>query len=487
EVWKAVHAFLPEEVVAIKIPTHPDFIDNLRREGAILHALRGKHIVAIKGLDPYGDPPYLVMEYISGKSLRQVLGERKGLAPEDALEIYEQALLALQTAHQQGVIHRDVKPENILIDPDGVVKLTDFGLGRAQEATCSAILHSGDLRSVGGGGIAGTLRYMSPEQREGGRVDARTDLYSLGMVLFEMLVGEPPQGAELPSDLKKDLPEWADAVFSRCYTRLERRYTNASEALDHIAQLQPSPPKPDIVFLGQVKTQPPPPPPPPPPMTRHRGPGEGPRPLWMIPFFGVHAVFEGIGNSIGNMVRGVRDGKAIVGIALLSLTLAAMAGLFLLARRASTGPTPVIHTTPKTDPRVLFGVEKAYREMAKAFDRLDWKEVWEGLSRRAQAQIAEEYGFDALDDTWRRAGWDLLNKAMRSYPPNDPPGVLGPFQEGLRAKHLSFRQISSYRVRVQAGETTLVWTLEERAWKLDSGLSGGEGAQKRLRAVRSAW
>ena len=93
EVWKAVHAFLPEEVVAVKIPTNPEFIDNLRREGALLHALQGKHIVAIKGLDPYGTPPYLTMEYVAGKSLRQVLEEMKSLPLDDAVEIFQHTVL----------------------------------------------------------------------------------------------------------------------------------------------------------------------------------------------------------------------------------------------------------------------------------------------------------------------------------------------------------------------------------------------------------
>ncbi len=235
EVWKASHPVLSGEMAAVKIPTDPAFIENLKREGVILAGLAGEHIVEIKGLDPCANPPYMTMEYVSGKSLRQILSERKKLPVRDAVDILLQALDGLAFAHGRNVVHHDIKPENILLTEAGVVKLADFGLGRALEATASLMLQSGSLRTAAGSGITGTLRYMAPEQREGAKGDFRSDLYSLGVVFFEMITGEFPQGAELPTEVDPALPKWTDAVFQKCYTRFEKRYPSAKAMAEDVS------------------------------------------------------------------------------------------------------------------------------------------------------------------------------------------------------------------------------------------------------------
>jgi serine/threonine protein kinase len=252
EVWKASHPLLQDEIVAVKIPTDPAFIENLKREGVMQADLRNEHIVEVRGLDPNADPPYLTMEYVAGKSLRQLLEERRRLPLRDAVDIVLQALAGLEAAHQRGVIHHDIKPENILLTEEGVVKLADFGLGRALETTASMILQSGSLVTGAGSPVTGTLRYMAPEQREGQRGDRRSDLYALGVVFFEILTGEFPQGAEVPSEVHPDLPTWVDRVFQRCYTRLERRYNSAGEMAGEIRSHNRS----GIVFLGKVTVRP---------------------------------------------------------------------------------------------------------------------------------------------------------------------------------------------------------------------------------------
>ncbi len=250
EVWLARHHVWGDQLVAIKIPTDPSYIRNLQREGSALHGLNHPNIVQAKGFDPYADPPYLVMEYVPGTSLRPIIDARS-LTPEAALAILRQVLAALAHAHKNGVIHRDIKPENILVHEraakdgyasPGVVKVTDFGLGKAasvsmgQSIACSNSLAAADAKR-----IAGTLDYMAPEQRAGDEVDARADLYACGVVLYELLTGERPAGAEVPSDLNKNCPRHLDEVFRRSYARLEKRYASADEFLDSLAAVLPPP------------------------------------------------------------------------------------------------------------------------------------------------------------------------------------------------------------------------------------------------------
>jgi serine/threonine-protein kinase len=249
EVWRARHHVWSDQFVAIKIPTDPQYIRNLQREGTAIHGLEHPNIVRARGFDPYADPPYLVMEYVPGTSLRPLIESRK-LSVSDGVAILRQVLSGLAHAHQQGLVHRDVKPENILIDDrakkdgyatPGVVKVTDFGLGRAAtEVSQHSIAFSASLAGADAKRIAGTLDYMAPEQRSGGNVDARVDLYACGVILYEMLAGERPAGTECPSDLNPATPRYLDEVFRRSYARLEKRYASAEEFLSALAAGEPA-------------------------------------------------------------------------------------------------------------------------------------------------------------------------------------------------------------------------------------------------------
>jgi len=251
EVWKASHPLLSDEIVAVKIPTDPAFIDILRREGVMQADLHSPHVVEVKGLDPYAEPPYMTMEYIAGKSLQQLLTEKGRIPLDDAVDICQQALKGLAAAHDTGVVHHDIKPANILLTEDGIVKIADFGLGRVKETRASLLLQSGTHLTGEGASITGTLRYMAPEQRDGSRGDRRSDLYSLGIVFFEMLTGEFPQGAERPTEVNPSLPSWVDGVFQRCYTRVDRRYATAVEMAEDLRRRRGA-----VVFLGNVSVRP---------------------------------------------------------------------------------------------------------------------------------------------------------------------------------------------------------------------------------------
>lgn len=241
EVWRARHHIL-REVVAIKVPTDPHYVRNLQREGITAHGLKHPNIVRVIDLDPYGEPPYLVMEYVEGPSLREAIDAAGADFPiPAAVAILRGVLQALSVSHKQGVIHRDIKPGNILIAhpvaelasvTERAVKVTDFGLGHVGGITARSMMQSGsaDLNSEEGR-IAGTLAYMAPEQREGGEVDARSDLYSCGVVLFEMLTGERPAGHEMPSSVRASVPTYLDQVYQCCYARKERRFASAEAML----------------------------------------------------------------------------------------------------------------------------------------------------------------------------------------------------------------------------------------------------------------
>ncbi|MCG3129477.1 MAG: Serine/threonine-protein kinase PknD [Phycisphaerae bacterium] len=247
EVWRARHHVL-DETVAIKVPTQPDYVRHLQREGVVVHALRHPNIVRAIDLDPYADPPYLVMEYVPGVSLRRAIEHYRASFPVSAaVTVLRGVLRALAAAHGRGVVHRDLKPENVLLAHaldgpasinEGAVKVTDFGLGRVGGAATESMLQSGSFFAEDGRGISGTLAYMSPEQRENQPVDARSDLYSCGILLFEMLTGERPQGTETPSLLRPGLPKTLDDVFRRAYTRLDRRYASAEQMLEALSAVR---------------------------------------------------------------------------------------------------------------------------------------------------------------------------------------------------------------------------------------------------------
>lgn len=234
QVWKARHHLWTDTVVAIKFPTEPGRVQEIANEGILQHQLDHPNIVKTLGLDPGHELPYVICEYVPGSSLREILQREGRLEVRRALGILRQILWALDHAHKRGVVHLDVKPGNILITEEGLVKLGDFGVGR--------ILGSGRPLALSGSlgtdeAPGGTLAYLSPEQRDGsGPADHRSDLYSLGIVLFEMLTGTMPQGVEFPRQLRPDLPEWLDRVFGRLYTRVESRYGAASEVLRDLSE-----------------------------------------------------------------------------------------------------------------------------------------------------------------------------------------------------------------------------------------------------------
>jgi formylglycine-generating enzyme required for sulfatase activity len=247
EVWKAHHHERPGKMAAVKIPTDPDYVRELRRE-ATLPELDHPNIVQLIGSDSFADPPYVVMELVEGGSLADLLRSQPDGLPENVVrEILKGVLAGLSHAHSKGIVHRDLKPENILIDAQTKrAKLSDFGLGRAQNVATHVMRQTVSLLMQEARGVVGTLAYMSPEQQQGAEVDTRADVWAVGIMLFEMLTGSRPAGPELPSHSKRGLARRWDQLYAGACARLDRRFKDAREFLDALdaepARPRPAPP-----------------------------------------------------------------------------------------------------------------------------------------------------------------------------------------------------------------------------------------------------
>ncbi|MGZ4592376.1 MAG: protein kinase domain-containing protein [Actinomycetes bacterium] len=255
EVWAATDEVLGRNV-AIKIlrreyADDPTFLERFRAEARHTAALSHAGIAAVfdysngapSSADGAGHAPYLVMERIDGEPLSRTIAREGALGQQRSFDIVAQAALALQTAHDHGVIHRDVKPGNILVTPDGTVKITDFGISRATNSV--------PLTQTGT--IMGTAYYISPEQASGQSVTPASDIYSLGVVAYECLSGRRPfagdtpvsvalaQVREEPPALGLDVsPEVSDLVMRMLAKDPEQRPASAGELAEQARRLSRS-------------------------------------------------------------------------------------------------------------------------------------------------------------------------------------------------------------------------------------------------------
>lgn len=190
EVFKAFDAKMKRVVAIKKMDASRKASSRALSEARAAAKLNHPNVVTVHELERDSHYYYLVMEFIDGVSLAEILEAKPQLSMEESLDIAIQIAEALEVAHLKGVIHRDIKPENIMITKNGEVKVTDFGIAHLASST---LTKEGD--------ILGTFAYMSPEQARGGRIDARTDIFSLGVVLYQMLTGEAPFSATTPGGI----------------------------------------------------------------------------------------------------------------------------------------------------------------------------------------------------------------------------------------------------------------------------------------------
>jgi beta-lactam-binding protein with PASTA domain len=235
-----------DRTVAVKV-MHPSlaeddaFVDRFRREAKSAARLADPHVVAIYDQGEDAGRVYLVMENVAGRTLRELLREHGRLPVAQALDVTSGVLAALAAAHAAGLVHRDVKPENVLVTADGTVKVADFGLARAIEAT---------HHTVADGTLLGTVAYLAPEQVSSGAADQRADLYALGVVLFEMVTGQVPfsggtplavayrhvnEDVPPPSSVASDVPRVVDNVVRAATRRdADERYADAATMLSAV-------------------------------------------------------------------------------------------------------------------------------------------------------------------------------------------------------------------------------------------------------------
>jgi serine/threonine protein kinase len=239
--------------VAIKVLPHPFISDSNRvrrfeQEAYAASALNHPNIVTIHEVGQVDDAHFIVAEYVEGETLGRRLKRSGPMSVGEALDVALQVANALEAAHTAGIIHRDIKPENIMLRPEGLVKVLDFGLAKligAPAPTFDAGFPTANLSQTATGMLSGTVQYMSPEQAQGQEVDARGDIWSLGVVLYEMVTGHPPFTGPTMSEVRaailKDNPlplaeftssvPWElERIERKAFAKsLEERYASATE------------------------------------------------------------------------------------------------------------------------------------------------------------------------------------------------------------------------------------------------------------------
>lgn len=261
--------------VAIKIlrqeySQDEEFLGRFQREAQAASKMSHHNIVNLLDVGMEGDDRYLVMEYVQGKTLKEVIKEKGQMTPKVAVQIAIRILAALQHAHKNGIIHRDIKPQNILVHADGHIKVADFGIARMAD---SSTLTKGD-------NVMGSVHYFSPEQASGRAATEQSDLYSVGVVLYEMLTGKVPFDGDTPVSvamqhlrsqpvpIKTLNPEVPDSLCRLVETAMQKepkyRYQTALEmardlrvSLDDRAELTGAPQRPNLKSVVEKAVPPP--------------------------------------------------------------------------------------------------------------------------------------------------------------------------------------------------------------------------------------
>lgn len=247
-VYKAKDVLL-NRIVTVKVLreqflSDEEFVRRFRREAQAAASLSHPNIVSIYDVGKDGEIEYIVMEYVEGRNLKEIIREYAPLSPEQAINLSAQIGEAISHAHEHHIIHRDIKPHNVLVTEDGRAKVTDFGIARA--VSSATVTHTGD--------IVGSVHYLSPEQARGLQSDERSDLYSLGIILYELLTGKVPYDGETPIAIAlKHLQEAAplpskinprvsrdleNVVIKATAKSAEQRYGSAKEFLDDLAKVR---------------------------------------------------------------------------------------------------------------------------------------------------------------------------------------------------------------------------------------------------------
>jgi eukaryotic-like serine/threonine-protein kinase len=234
-----------ERTVALKVirsdlASHPEILRRFKQELILAREVTHRNVIRIFDLGQASGVRYITMDYVEGQDLRALLNEKGKFTPEEAVPIFLQIAAALEAAHQAGVVHRDLKPQNVMVDKDSRVYVMDFGVARSLETP-------GMTQT---GALMGTPEYMSPEQAKGQKVDARSDLFSLGIIFYEMLSGASPFKADTAmatmfkrtresavplSQVGRGVPVFLSDIVSKCLEiDPEQRYPSAREIIEDL-------------------------------------------------------------------------------------------------------------------------------------------------------------------------------------------------------------------------------------------------------------
>ncbi|MDP3387633.1 MAG: Stk1 family PASTA domain-containing Ser/Thr kinase [Eubacteriales bacterium] len=231
-----LNRFVAVKVLKQEFVNDQDFINKFKQESMSAARLNHKNIVNVYDTGVDDGIYYIVMEYLEGITLHELIQQKKGLSTDTAIDICIQICEALDHAHTNGIIHRDIKPHNILIDKNNQVKVADFGIARA---VSNKTMTNSD-------NTLGSVNYFSPEQARGGYIDEKSDIYSLGIVLFEMLTGEVPfkgdsaitialkhvnEQIPAPSTINKEIPDFLDEIVLKCTNKKQTLRYNSANAI----------------------------------------------------------------------------------------------------------------------------------------------------------------------------------------------------------------------------------------------------------------
>ena len=237
----AVKVLFPEFAI------DPNFVERFRREAQAAANLSHPNIVNVYDWGKYSGTYFITMEYVQGRTLAEILRTNRQLTAKQAAEIASEVAAALGFAHEAGLAHRDIKPANILIGSNGQVKVADFGIARAMNAPTESNLTQA-------GAVMGTASYFSPEQAQGAQPDPRSDLYSLGIVMYEMVAGRPPFTGENPvsiaykqvhdppqplNQIVADIPRPFEAIIAKLLAKDPKlRYPSAHALRDDLRRFR---------------------------------------------------------------------------------------------------------------------------------------------------------------------------------------------------------------------------------------------------------
>ena len=338
-VYKAKDLLL-NRVVTIKVlreqfVSDEDFIRRFRREAQSAASLSHPNIVSVYDVGKEGDTEYIVMEYVEGRNLKELIREYAPLSTDQSINLGRQITEAIQNAHEHHIIHRDIKPHNILVTADGHAKVTDFGIARA--VSSATVTHTGD--------IIGSVHYLSPEQAKGLLSNEQSDIYSLGIVLYELVTGRVPYDGEtpitialkhlqeqpvLPSVINPRIDKEFEAVIMRAIAKSpEQRYLSAKDLLADLNHIQAGRPIARVAIPladGSEATQ------------THKGMGKVLAPIM---------VKDSIGNN-SPLTKFKNKKRWIMGGLVLLFLLLALAGGLALKNFVTLGSTKVPDVVGKT-------------------------------------------------------------------------------------------------------------------------------------------